>query len=137
MAARFRAQQQEREVELQSEWDNMRDDDIQETMYPDDDDDDDPDQSETEDDCIWVNLAPEVANPIDTAIQSRIEQHRREAAQFNATSVIRALHPTYMALKNRTKNWTGPDADKSFVNCRCLPSDLTHRMVDLIDIMSQ
>ncbi|PLW35425.1 hypothetical protein PCASD_13974 [Puccinia coronata f. sp. avenae] len=45
MAARFRAQQQEREVELQSEWDNMRDDDIQETMYPDDDDDDDPDQS--------------------------------------------------------------------------------------------
>ncbi|PLW53305.1 hypothetical protein PCANC_06164 [Puccinia coronata f. sp. avenae] len=85
--------------------------------------------------CPWVDLTPEVTNPIDDVLRSRIEQHRREAAQFNLRSVFDTLHPMYLALKSRTKNWTGPNADQSFVNCKCLPHTLTKRFVDTIDIL--
>ncbi|KAA1115642.1 hypothetical protein PGTUg99_018995 [Puccinia graminis f. sp. tritici] len=85
----------------------------------------------------WVTLAPDITNPIDEVIQSRIEQHRREARNFNMASVMRALHPTYIALKLRTENWAGAEAAKSFVNCRCLPHTLTKRTVDMVDIVGQ
>ncbi|KAA1106727.1 hypothetical protein PGTUg99_015017 [Puccinia graminis f. sp. tritici] len=92
---------------------------------------------EEDTECAWVTLDEEIPNPIDQVIQSRIEQHRRDARNFNLASVIRALHPTYMALKHRTQNWTGPEAAHSFVNCRCAPHTVTKRMVDMIDIMGE
>jgi hypothetical protein len=113
----------------------MHHEDMREILYPDEDEESDPNQSDPEDECAWVDLAPEVPNPIDEAIQSCIEQHRRKAAQFNMVSMIRALHPTYLALKHWTENWTSKEAENLFVNCRCPPSNCTQQLVDLIDIM--
>jgi hypothetical protein len=97
----------------------------------------DGDETQQEIECPWVNLSADVpiTHPIDLVLQSRIEQHQREATQFNLRSLNETLHPTYMALKYRTQNWTGPEAEQSFVNCTCLADTITTRTVDTVDIM--
>ncbi|PLW41042.1 hypothetical protein PCASD_07964 [Puccinia coronata f. sp. avenae] len=145
MAARFRAFQRSAGIREAQE-NALQDDDILQSTYNDMptpdrsehiEDESDANESNQDIECPWVNLYADVTNPIDQVLQSRIEQHRREAAQFNLRSIDETLHPTFMALKYRTQNWTGPDADHSFVNCRCLPHTLIKRFVDTVDIMGQ
>jgi hypothetical protein len=143
MAARFRAFQRSAGIRKAQE-NALQDDDILQSTYNDMptpdrsehiEDESDANKSDQDIECPWVNLYADVTNPIDQVLQSRIEQHRREAAQFNLRSIDETLHPTFMALKYRTQNWTGPDADHSFFNCRCLPHTLIKRFVDTVDIM--
>ncbi|KAA1103498.1 hypothetical protein PGT21_019702 [Puccinia graminis f. sp. tritici] len=99
---------------------------------------DTPDDQPEDEEDNWVTLDEEPPpNPIDEAIASRMEAHRREARLFNSSVVMRLLHPIYIALKHKTQNWAGPEAANSFVNCRCLPHTLTKRFVDLVDIIGQ
>jgi hypothetical protein len=99
---------------------------------------DTPDDQPEDEEDNWVTLDEEPPpNPIDEAITSRMEAHRREARLFNSSVVMRLLHPIYIALKHKTQNWAGPEAANSFVNCRCLPHTLTKRFVDLVDIIGE
>ncbi|PLW50273.1 hypothetical protein PCASD_01704 [Puccinia coronata f. sp. avenae] len=138
MAARFRAfQRGANDPQSQrSAANTLQHDDILQPIYndipgPDQADgmenESDGDESQQEIECPWVNLSADVpiTHPIDLVLQSRIEQHQREATQFNLRSLNETLHPTYMALKYRTQNWTGPEAEQSFVNCTCLADTIT------------
>ncbi|PLW36549.1 hypothetical protein PCANC_15495 [Puccinia coronata f. sp. avenae] len=144
MAARFRAfQRGASNLHSQRSTANaLQDDDILQSTYdempvPEQADgveyESEGDESQQENECPWMNLSADVPvpQPIDLVLQSRIEQHRREAAQFNLRSLNETLHPTYMALKSRTQNWTGPEAERSFVNCTCLPDTLTTRFANI------
>ncbi|PLW19178.1 hypothetical protein PCASD_20547 [Puccinia coronata f. sp. avenae] len=141
MAAQFRASQRNAGTQ-----DDMFQDDILQPTYDEMPADDNSDQSVDSDtgdesnqqlECPWVNLSEEVTKPIDLLLRSRIEQHRHEATQFNFRSIIEMLHPTYLALKYRTENWSGVDASKSFVNCKCAPHTFTKRIVDTVDLLGQ
>ncbi|KAA1132381.1 hypothetical protein PGTUg99_004211 [Puccinia graminis f. sp. tritici] len=141
MLARHRARQQaaRRQADQVAVSEPLDQDEILEPAYDHEiPPDNTPDDQTEDEDNQWVTLTEEPPpNPIDEAIASRMEAHRRKARLFNSSVVLRLLHPIYIALKHKTQNWAGPEAANSFVNCRCLPHTLTKRYVDLVDIIGQ
>ena len=68
---------------------------------------------------------------VDIAIQDNLARLRQEALRLDWDSLVKHLHPIYMAQKLRTKNWTTPESYANFSNCNC---QVRTRVVDLVDI---
>ncbi|PLW56335.1 hypothetical protein PCANC_04054 [Puccinia coronata f. sp. avenae] len=93
---------------------------------------------EQDDECDWIEICDEEdPNPIDAVIEARKARHQELAKEHNYSLMLESLHPVYMQLKFKTKDWDGPDALHDFRHCQCLPHTKIARHVDLMDISGQ
>lgn len=76
------------------------------------------------------DCAPKL-DDVKNAIQEDLESLRQQELHLNLDSLVRHLHPVYMAQKLCTKNWTTPESYANFYNCNCQGKT---RVVDLVDI---
>ncbi|PLW37995.1 hypothetical protein PCANC_21305 [Puccinia coronata f. sp. avenae] len=90
---------------------------------------------EQDDECDWIKICDEEdPNPIDAVIEACKARHQELAKEHNYSLMLESLHPVYMRLKFKTKDWAGPNALQDFRHCQCLPHTKIARLVDLINI---
>ncbi|KAA1073957.1 hypothetical protein PGTUg99_026517 [Puccinia graminis f. sp. tritici] len=100
-------------------------------------DDSDSETNSTNDErTTWVTLPPgDESEQIDGAIESARERYRILAKDYNWKALIKQMHPQYIILQLRTKNWAAPNAYQEFTaQCACPLQHKTSRLVDLVDV---